>query len=186
VEKELAILKNSIRKKLIKDLLFDAINDSVDFRISLSGVEYRELQKESSGFLKKYELDRLIDEVKSSIKFDARVKEELKILPAKLELGQHIRLKTHDESGEAIEGMIHIGNDRFLLVEHERNSLELLDELQSIISPWSVGGYINFLVFRDKKQIIREGEKSVYRTKKITNIQLLNPQFDFDDFYRNS
>lgn len=182
---ELTALKQLIQKKLIKDLSFTSDDDDLSFRVTLTNLEYRELLKESAKIgVAKHELDKLIDQVKESIKFDTKIKETLKLIPANIKIGQYLRLRTHDQTGDATEEFICFGNSRFILVKHERGALEIMDELKSLTSPWNVGGFVDFEVYRNNKQIIREGNLNVYRTKTLKNIQILDPQFDFDAFYK--
>lgn len=186
MSQELTALKQLIQKKLIKDLSFSSEEEDLSFRITLTNLEYRELLKESAKVgLTKYDLDKLIDQVKESIKFDPKVKEVLKMIPSLMTPGQYFRLKTNDETGDAVEEFICIGSNRFVLVKHERGALTLLDELRSLTSPWNVGGFIDFEVFRNNKRVVKTSDLDVYRTKTIKNIQLLEPQFNFDEFYKN-
>ena len=186
MNQDLTALKLLIQKKLIKDLSFDSNDDDLNFRVTLTDLEYRELTRESVKVgLNKHQLDKLIDQVKETIRFDTKIKEVLKIIPALITPGQYLRLRTHDETGDAVEELICIGGNRFVLIRHERASLELLDELRSLTSPWNVSGYIDFEVYRNDERVVRDSDLNVYRTKPIQNIQLLEPQFDFDAFYRN-
>ncbi len=186
MNQDLTALKLLIQKKLIKDLSFDSNDDDLNFRVTLTDLEYRELTRESvKAGLNKHQLDKLIDQVKETIRFDTKTKEVLKIIPALITPGQFVRLKTHDETGDAVEEFICIGSNRFILTNHERGALELLDELKSITSPWNVSGYIDFEVYRNDERVVQEGDLDIYRTKTIKNIQLLEPKFDFDAFYEN-
>lgn len=186
MKQDLTALKQLIQKKLIKDLSFEANDEELNFRVTLTDLEYRELIKESAKIgLNKHELDKLIDQVKETIRFDTKTKEVLKLIPALITPGQYFRLRTHDETGDAAEEFICIGSNRFILIAHERGALNLLDELRSLTSPWNVGGYIDFEVYRNDKRVVQEGDLNIYRTKPIKNIQLLEPKFDFDAFYRN-
>ncbi len=183
---ELRNLKDKIKRLMIKDLSFDAAHDQTDFRIALTDHDYRLLKKETEKIqISKYELDKLIDQVRSEIKFEPKVNEVKKVIPNELKMGQHIRLITRDEKGEALEEMIYIGEFNFVLTKHERGSLELLDELKSETSPWNLGGFIDFQVYRNGERIVKNENLSIYRTKRLTSIQLLDPQFDFEAFYKD-
>ena len=186
MENKVTTLKNIIKSKMIKDISVNFENNNVDFQISLTDHDYRILKKEADNInITKHELDKLIDKTREEINFKPKIKDELKIIPTELKTGQHIRLITKDEKGEAIEELIYMSNNSFILVRHERGSLKLLDELRSISSPWNIGGHIDFHVFRDGKRLIKEAKYSVYRTKNIVNIQKLIPQFDFEKFFKS-
>lgn len=186
MNQNLFTLKQTIKNKLVKDLTFDFQNEDTNFNVSLNSIEYRELLKEAANMgLSNEQLDKLISEVKSNINFEPKVREILKLIPSELETGQHIRLKTYDNTGIATEEFIYMGDNKFVVVKHEREALEILDILKANTIPWTVDCEAEFEVFRNNMQVVMENELSIYKTKKIQNIQLLTPQFDFDEFYLN-
>jgi len=137
MENKVTTLKNIIKSKMIKDISVNFENNNVDFQISLTDHDYRILKKEADNInITKHELDKLIDKTREEINFKPKIKDELKIIPTELKTGQHIRLITKDEKGEAIEELIYMSNNSFILVRHERGSLKLLDELRSISSEY--------------------------------------------------
>lgn len=169
-----------IQNKLVKKVTFDIGMELKDKNIRLTNKEYIEIEKEA----KKYEvskniLNELIQESIDKISLGPKIEEEFKVLPKDLVLGQHIKLFTDDGNGVAIEELIFIGDNRFILINHERGSLLINDELKNLTSPWNIGGYVDFEVYRDDKKVIHENKYSIYRTRKLIKIQLLIPQFDY-------
>jgi hypothetical protein len=175
-------LKSLIKYKLVnlKESVLDILDGKIDLKISLSDEDFRFLEREAQKVnISRVELIRYIDEVRATINFSPEIRTQLKIIPAEIPLGQHIKLVTSDEKGEAIEELIYIGDNHFVLVYHERNSLRLTDVLKSRTSPWNVGGYIDFEVYRNNERVIN-GKLSIYRTRIIRQMAYLNPQIDYD------
>lgn len=176
-------IKSLIRFKLInlKESVLDIMDGKIDLNISLSDEDFRFLEKEAQKVnISRQELIKYIDEVRASINFAPEIRTQIKIIPGDIPLGQHIRLVTSDEKGEAIEELIHIGDNHFVLVYHERNSLRLTDVLKSRTSPWNVGGYIDFEVYRNDDRVIVNEKLSIYRTRPIRQMAYLIPQIDYD------
>jgi hypothetical protein len=181
-------LKSLIKYKLInlKESVLDILNGKIDLKISLSDEDFRFLEKEAQKInITRSELIRYIDEVRAGINFAPETRSMFKIIPADVPLGQHIRLVTNDERGEAIEEFIYIGDNQFVLVNHERNSLMLTDVLVPRTSPWNVGGFIDFEVYRNNVRVIVNGKLSIYRTRKIKQMLYLIPQIDYDKLLLN-
>jgi hypothetical protein len=179
---EVEHLKSLIKYKLVnfKESVLDILDGKIDLKVSLSDEDFRFLEKEALKInIKREELIRYIDEVRASINFAPEIKTQFKIMPTEIPLGQHIKLVTYDEKGEAIEELISIGDSHFVLIYHERNSLRLTDVLKSRTSPWNVGGYIDFEVYRNNERVT-VGKLSIYRTRTIKQMLYLNPQIDYD------
>ena len=175
-------LKSLIKYKLVnfKESVLDILDGKIDLKVSLSDENFRFLEKEALKInVKREELIRYIDEVRGSINFAPEIKTQFKIIPTEIPLGQHIKLVTYDDKGEAIEELINIGDSHFVLIYHERNSLRLTDVLKSRTSPWNVGGYIDFEVYRNNERVT-VGKLSIYRTRTIKQMLYLNPQIDYD------
>ncbi len=186
MSKELDALELSIKNKLInfKSSAFDIIQGKMNLQLSLSDQDFRVLEKEAvKQNISKQELINLIEEVRSSINFEPRIESKRKINIEDVKKGQHIKLTTRDEKGEAIEELIYLGDNYLILIEHERGSLKPGDLLLSVTSPWNVGAYIEFHVYRNNERVIRDGKYSIYRTKNIQSLQFLYPQFDFEKFF---
>ncbi len=170
-----------IQKKLVKKVTFDIGSELKGKNIKLTNKEYIEIEREAQKYeISKSRLNELIQESIDKISLGPRIEEEFKILPSNLDLGQHIKLYTDDGNGLAIEELIFIGDNRFILIDHERGSLLINDELKNMTSPWNISGHVDFEVYRDGEKVIHEGKYSIYRTRKLTKIQLLFPQFDYD------
>ena len=180
MNKNVSTLKGFIKKKLVKDVSFD-IESNISKQISLTDKEYNEVRRESEKYdLSKSDLNKLIKEVSDNLSLAPKIEELYKVIPTELKLGQHIKLYTTDEKGEAIEELIYMGESKFTLISHERGALLPNDELKTITSPWNVEGLIDFEVYRDNKRVIEGKDFSIYRTRRIKKIQLLTPQVSDD------
>lgn len=181
MKKDTENLIKFIQNKLVKKVTFDIGMELKDKNIRLTNKEYIEIEKEAENYeVSKSVLNELIQESIDKISLGPKIEEEFKILPKELTLGQHIKLFTDDGNGIAIEEFIFIGDNRFILINHERGSLLVNDELRNLTSPWNIGGYVDFEVYRNDKKVIQDNKYSIYRTRKLVKIQLLYPQFDYD------
>lgn len=181
MDQQLVNFKTFIKKKLVK-LKFS--NGHIHTEISLSDYDYRILKAEAFKLnLPEHELQKMIEDVKQTIKLDPKVEIKYKVLLNELTIGQHIRIITRDDRGEAIEEFIFLGENRFLLIYHERGALQITDELRALTSPWDVGGFIDFEVFRNGKKITHDDDLTVYRTRPIKEIQFLVPPLEYDQLF---
>jgi len=177
-DSSLNTLKTTIRKKLVKLKITTGI---VTPEVSLSDSDYRQLKTEAERLeISESKLRGLIEEVRDTITLKPKEEIKYKILLKEIPLGQHVRINTKDDKGEAIEELVFIGENRFFLIHHERGSLKINDELKAITFPWEVGGFIDFEVFRDGKRISHGEDLTIYRTRPIKEIVFLHPQFDYE------
>ena len=182
-------------KSKIKDQLLDLKkgdftfnNNAISLNLSLTDLEYKNLLLTAQEIgIEKEKLNELINEEKEHLKkmFQPKVKVIYKLKPKEIQLGQYLKVYTKDDSGEAVEELIYIGDESFILIGHERGSLMIGDELKTITSPWSEGGYIDFEVYRDGKRFIYDDEHTIYRTRKINYIEIIEPQFDYAKLFSN-
>jgi hypothetical protein len=171
-------LKKQIRKKLVKL----SINNGIpEIKMSLSESDYKSLIADSSKIsVKEEELKKIIEEVRGSVKLDPKPENKYKVLLKEIKIGQHIKLVTRDEKGEAIEELIYLGENKFFLLNHERGSLIITDELKALNFPWEIDGYIDFEVYRNNERFVFNNELTVYRTKKLKEIYFMKPPDEFD------
>jgi hypothetical protein len=180
--------KAQIRYRLInlRESVLNLRNGRIDLKISLSDEDYRFLRREAGkNNISRAELIKLIEEEREGIKLNPEITFYFRIIPLEIPLGQHIRLVTSDESGEAIEELICLGDNYFILIHHERNSLHLTDILRSITSPWNTGASVTFEVFRNNSRVILNNRLSLYRTRPLKQIAFLIPQIDYDKLVLN-
>jgi len=177
-------LKSKINDELLKlkkgDFTF--YNNAISLNLSLTDLEYKKLLTNAQEIgVDKDKLNELINEQKDELKrsFQPKVSVVYKLKPTDLQLGQHLKIITRDDYGEAVEELIFVGNERFILIGHERESLLIGDELKSISSPWSEGGVVDFEVYRNGKRFIYDDDHTIYRTRKILYIEIIEPQFDY-------
>lgn len=181
MDQQLVNFKTVIKRKLVK-LKFS--NGQIQTEISLSDYDYRILKAEAFKIsLPEYELQKLIEDIKQTIRLDPKVEIKYKVLLNEISLGQHIKILTRDTRGEAIEEFISLGENRFLLIYHERGALQITDELRALTSPWDVGGFIDFEVYRSGKRVTHDDDLTVYRTRIIKEIQFLVPPLEYDQLF---
>ncbi len=188
MNKEIDELRSAIRDKLLnlKENNFVYSQNSINLSLSLLDIDYKELMKVSDQ--KKIQhslLNDLIKEERDSlqVKLQPKLTTSYKLIPAELPLGQHLKIYTSDEHGEAIEELINVGPNLFILIGHERGSLRVGDVVFSTTSPWNEGGVIDFQVYRDFKRYTFDENHTLYRTRRIKHIQLIDPQLDYDKLY---
>jgi len=177
-DSNLAAFKSTIRKKMVK---LKIAGSMVLPETSLSDFDYRQLKAEAEKLeISETNLRKLIDEVRDSISLQPKKEIRYKVLLHEIPFGQHIWMNTKDEKGEAIEELVFIGENRFILIHHERGSLKINDELRAMLFPWEVGGFVDFEVFRDNKRVTYSDDLTIYRTRPIKEIVFMNPQFDYE------
>lgn len=97
------------------------------------------------------------------------------IAPQHLKMGQHIRLDTIDDDlGRSREELVYMGENCFFLLHHNAGVLNLGDFLISHTAPWQVDFKCDFSVYRGKKQLLGPTGESIYRTRRITEISIMD------------
>jgi len=188
MSKEIDELKTNIRERLLnlKTNNFSYSNNTIKLSLSLSDADYKSLiQFANKNSISQEKLNALIKEERELLqnKLQPKTTTKYKINPSEISLGQHIKIYTNDQHGEAIEELINIDYNKFILIGHERGSLLVGDVLTNTTSPWNEGGVIDFEVFRDNKKFVYDKDHTIYRTRKVKHFQLIDPQFDYDKLF---